>query len=406
MGINLRECMKINLSVKLILIIVFVGFFGHLLPISLKSTLYALSLTLKEILLTVLPFIIFSCLMNGMLIHQKKALIFVLALFSLVCCSNFFSTTIAYFLGETILPLLHLKVHFVQDIHAALSPAWSVDFSAYKIPNEWALMAGFIAGTLFSLLHFAPAIHFNRLAQKGVTLFLEKGFVPLLPLFMVGFLLKMQHDGILLQIIQKYLPLMGLLALINVLYISFLFLIVARFRLTAWIQLIKNVLPAGIMGFSTMSSMAALPVNISVTEHQGERRDVIRAVLPTTVNIHLVGDSIGIPLMALALLNTFGYPFPTPEVFFMFSVFFVFYKFSVAAVPGGGIIVMLPILQQYLGFNSEMSSIITALYYLFDPLFTATNVMGNSAFALLMSRVFHYIGHWKNRTRRGVKHLV
>jgi Na+/H+-dicarboxylate symporter len=260
-------------------------------------------------------------------------------------------------------------------------------------------MAGFLAGTIFSLMHYAPAVRFNRLAQKGVTLFLEKGFVPLLPLFMLGFLLKMQHDGILMQIIQKYLPLMGLLALVNVLYLSFLFFVVARFRVGPWLQLVKNILPAGIMGFSTMSSMAALPVTISVTEHQGERQDVVRAVLPTTVNIHLVGDSIGIPLMALALISSFGHVMPTPEVFFLFSTFFVLYKFSVAAVPGGGIIVMLPILQQYLGFNNEMSSIITALYLLFDPLFTATNVMGNSAFALLMSRVFHYIAHWKNKSK-------
>ncbi|MEY3183261.1 MAG: hypothetical protein RLZ35_1246 [Pseudomonadota bacterium] len=391
--------MKINLSIKLLLIIAFVGFFGHLLPLPLKSGLYALSLSLKEILLTVLPLIIFSCLMNGMLIHQKKAFIFVLALFALVCCSNFFSTTIAYVLGDTILPLLKLKVHFVKDTHLALPALWSLDFSTYKIPNEWALIAGFLAGTFFSLIHFAPAVRFNRIAQKGVTTFLEKGFVPLLPIFMLGFLLKMQHDGILMQIIQKYLPLMGLLALVNILYLSFLFLIVARFRVKQCIQLIKNILPAGIMGFSTMSSMAALPVNISVTEHQGERQDVIRAVLPTTVNIHLVGDSIGIPLMALALLSTFGHSMPTPEVFFLFSTFFVLYKFSVAAVPGGGIIVMLPILQQYLGFDSQMSSIITALYYLFDPLFTATNVMGNSAFALLMSRIFHYIADFKHRSR-------
>jgi len=391
--------MKINLSVKLIIIIALVALAGHLLPLPLKSFLYALSLSLKEILLTVLPFIIFSCLMNGMLIHQKRAFVFVIALFALVCCSNFLSTTIAYFLGENLLPYLPLEVQLAQEAHVTLIPTWIWDFSAYRIPNEYALIAGFAAGTLFSLLHFAPAVHFNRVAQKWVTTFLEKGFVPLLPIFMLGFLLKMQHDGILTQIIHKYLPLMVILAIINVLYIGFLFLIIARFRTKPWIQLIKDILPAGIMGFSTMSSMATLPVTMSVTEHQGERQDVIRAVLPTTVNIHLIGDSIGIPLMALALLNSFGFPMPTPEVFFIFAAFFVLGKFSVAAVPGGGILVMLPILQQYLGFNSEMSSLITALYYLFDPLFTATNVMGNSAFALLMSRIFHYIAYWKTKFR-------
>lgn len=387
--------MKANLSIKLLLTILFVVFLGNLLPIPLKTAFYAISITLKEVLLTVLPFIIFSCLMNGMLIHQKKAFLFVIALFALVCCSNFFSTMLAYTAGNALLPLLDLKIHVSQDKLLELAPLWLFDGSSYRIPNEWALIAGFAAGTLFSIHHSATANRFNKVAQRAVTLFLEKGFVPLLPLFMLGFLLKMQHDGILMQIIHKYLPLILLMALLNVTYLGLVYFSIARFRVKTWFNLIKNLLPAGIMGFSTMSSIATLPVTISVTEKEAERQDIVRAVLPTTVNIHLVGDSIGIPLMALALLHSFGDGFPSFPVFLIFAVFFVLAKFSVAAVPGGGILVMLPILQKYLGFDGEMSSIITALYCLFDPIFTSTNVMGNSAFSLLMSRLFDRTTHWK-----------
>ena len=42
---------------------------------------------------------------------------------------------------------------------------------------------------------------------------------------------------------------------------------------------------------------------------------------------------------------------------------------------------MLPILEQYLGFNAEMLSLITALYILFDPIITSVNILGNGAFA-------------------------
>nr|WP_269077747.1 cation:dicarboxylase symporter family transporter [Rickettsia felis] len=63
-------------------------------------------------------------------------------------------------------------------------------------------------------------------------------------------------------------------------------------------------------------------------------------------------------------------------------------KFSVAAIPGGGIIVMLPILEQYLGFNTNMMSLITALYILFDPVITCANVLGNSAFVKLIDNIY------------------
>ena len=77
--------------------------------------------------------------------------------------------------------------------------------------------------------------------------------------------------------------------------------------------------------------------------------------------------------------------------YMIFALYFVLAKFSVAAVPGGGILVMLPILEKYLGFNSDMMSLITALYILFDPVITCANVLGNGAFAKMIDRFVMFI---------------
>jgi Na+/H+-dicarboxylate symporter len=66
-------------------------------------------------------------------------------------------------------------------------------------------------------------------------------------------------------------------------------------------------------------------------------------------------------------------------------------KFAVAAVPGGGILVMLPILKTYLGFTPDMLSLITLLYFLFDPVITFMNVLGNGAFTILFQRIHKLI---------------
>ena len=87
--------------------------------------------------------------------------------------------------------------------------------------------------------------------------------------------------------------------------------------------------------------------------------------------------------------------------YFMFVVYFVIAKFSVAGIPGGGIIVMLPILESYLGFNSEMMSLITALYILFDPINTCINVLGNGAFAKMIDNIIFYWSRKKSRTSQG-----
>jgi Na+/H+-dicarboxylate symporter len=79
---------------------------------------------------------------------------------------------------------------------------------------------------------------------------------------------------------------------------------------------------------------------------------------------------------------------PSFFVYGVFALYFVLAKFSVAAIPGGGILVMLPILEKYLGFNAEMMSLITALYILFDPVITCANVMGNGAFSMILGNKY------------------
>jgi Na+/H+-dicarboxylate symporter len=62
--------------------------------------------------------------------------------------------------------------------------------------------------------------------------------------------------------------------------------------------------------------------------------------------------------------------------------------FTVAAVPGATIIVMIPVVQEVLGFNGEMVSLATALYILYDAIGTTMNVMGNGVFVILYNRLF------------------
>jgi Na+/H+-dicarboxylate symporter len=92
--------------------------------------------------------------------------------------------------------------------------------------------------------------------------------------------------------------------------------------------------------------------------------------------------------------------------YLIFAFHFVIAKFSVAAIPGGGIIVMIPILEKYLGFNSDMSSLITALYILFDPIITGINVLGNGAFAKVIDKLIrltpaNFLRKASNQKQRG-----
>ena len=48
---------------------------------------------------------------------------------------------------------------------------------------------------------------------------------------------------------------------------------------------------------------------------------------------------------------------------------------------------MLPILESQLGFTTEISSLRTALYILFDPVITCANILGNGGSILALNKL-------------------
>lgn len=198
--------------------------------------------------------------------------------------------------------------------------------------------------------------------------------------------MKLSHDGVIGGILRDYAQIFLVIAAALFGYIALLYWLGSRFQFPKTIASIKNMLPAGIAGFGSMSSAAAMPLTIVGAEKNSQDPDIARAVVPATVNIHLIGDCFAIPIFAFAVLKNFGVAQPEFLAYLVFAFYFVMAKFSVAAIPGGGIIVMLPILESSLGFNAEMMSLITALYILFDPVITCANVFGNGAFAVHFSR--------------------
>jgi Na+/H+-dicarboxylate symporter len=214
-----------------------------------------------------------------------------------------------------------------------------------------------------------------------------KGLLYVIPVFIAGFVMKMYHDKVMVSILSNYSLIFALVACAVFTYIALIYLVANRFQGKEWARSLKNMLPAAIAGFGSMSSAAAMPLTILGTEKNSSNPDLARSIIPASVNIHLIGDCFAIPIFAFAVMKSFGIAEPSFISYLVFASYFVLAKFSVAAVPGGGILVMLPVLESTLGFNAEMLSLMTALYILFDPVITCANVLGNGGFAMGLSRL-------------------
>ncbi|MFZ4098898.1 MAG: cation:dicarboxylate symporter family transporter [Chlamydiia bacterium] len=352
------------------------------LPLYGKSLLYGMSLSLKSLILAALPFLIFGLIFKASVRIAKTASKWILWIVAAVCLSNLLSTLLSYGVGTVAyhLPMVLPSLHQSD----ALLPIGEISFPNW-IDNRYALVSGLIGGILCAWRRPALAERLSLWMDRGVGLIL-KGLLWIIPFFLTGFVVRMLHEGILGALLRQNFAVVALIALSLALYIGWLYLVANSFKWRASLRSLGHMLPAAIAGFGSMSSAAAMPLTLIGTEKNARDPELATSIIPVTVNIHLIGDCFAIPILAFMLMKGFGVPEPSLIGYLQFALYFVLAKFSVAAVPGGGILVMLPILESYLGFNADMLSLITALYILLDPLITSANVLGNGAFAMILSR--------------------
>lgn len=395
---KMKNLKKFALPLQILGMFFLCALFGEHLSIEVKSFFYAISKTIRVVLNLTMPVIIFACLFNSILDLREKALGFVLLIFLLVSLSNFIATMVGYTVGSWGIEhvfgdLANLSAAASEPLH----PLWDLEkikigsrslLKYFPIQNVHGMLMALLLGTLACAY---PKPIFQKIATHGnhfVNWFLRKIFIKTLPLFALGFILNMEHDGVLSKVLENYLPLFLLVIGTELAYGLTFILFAANFDVKQAWHYFRSISPAALIGFSTMSSLAALPTTSNALKRHTEREASIDLILPATVNIHMIGSSIVIPFLTLYVLSAFGMPSLGIKEYAEFALWFVVYKFTVAAVPGGSVYAMLPILKSVLGFSDEMGSMVVSLYLLFNPFIAAFNVFTNSALALILSRIF------------------
>ncbi len=379
---------------QLLLCILMASLFGEMLPLAWVRIAYTMSLFFIDSVLFILPHMIFSYMFNALITVDKKGPVLVFSLLGLICLSNAVAICFAYAVGSTVIP--HLAVHVTMgEVTSTITPYFRMPLK-HGIRFDFVALAAFvlsficvkIRGKIPLTNRFIEQVH---ALQGFIGVFLQKAFLPLLPLYVLGFMLKMDAEGSLTFLYTKYLPVFALNVGVSLVYVLILYKIVSIGHKPIK-ALILNMLPAGITGFSTMSGAVTMPVTLSCTIKNAKSPPLARIVIPTTSNMHMLGDDITITLTALTLLVVSGAPIPSFVEFIPYIIGFCIAKLACVGIAGASLLVVLPVLKEHLGFSSEMVSLITTLYVLHDPFGTFHNVMGNGAFALAVEKIFTKFG--------------
>jgi Na+/H+-dicarboxylate symporter len=104
----------------------------------------------------------------------------------------------------------------------------------------------------------------------------------------------------------------------------------------------------------------------------------------------MLGDTIIVPILAMTVLLAFDHPLPSVGTYVAFGIFFILNKFAGAGVPSGTIMVTVPLLKTYLGFDDSMVAFAVAFYGVIDPIATLGNVTANNFFVVIFQKMRNF----------------
>lgn len=381
--------MRIKLPFVIIAILIGVYLFGNSVDTSVVTFFYTLSTLIKDLLVLVLPAVIFIFMTSFLIEFNSGVILFVVGLMGCIIASNTLVTFFSYGIFSVLHPLVIDNSQHVTNLNPASTIKSMFELPIKKIvDNNIALLAGLFMGILLAFMQNQRLIQGFKKARETSIRMLRKTLTPIIPLFIFGFILKLQKEDILEQMIAVYSKVFIVILIAMTLYITAMYMVLAKGNLVNAFKTIRIFFPAAITAFSTMSSMAAYPLTLECAQKISKNPRLTQGILTSSVNIHLMGVGIAIPLMAMTVMMYFGHPFPPLWTYCIFAFYLIRAKFTVAAIPGGSMVIAIPILEEYLGFSGEMSALMMSLYMLVDPFSTTTNVLGNGAFSLLMTRMF------------------
>lgn len=145
----------------------------------------------------------------------------------------------------------------------------------------------------------------------------------------------------------------------------------------------KNILPATLTSLATCSSAASIPVNTSCAKNIGVPDDIADTTIPLGTSFHKDGSIIGSVFKIMFLVYLFGSDVSTLKVLGIALLA----TLLVTAVPIGGGTISETLIITMLGFPVASLGMLTIIATIIDPPATMLNVVGDSASAMLVTRI-------------------
>jgi Na+/H+-dicarboxylate symporter len=356
---------------------------------------YSVSLLMRSLLQFVCPFLIISIMGKQILEASDMFWKALGLLFPLVFVCNFFLMNVPYFLVSYffsgVIPIPFSSEPLLPIFTFTFHPTFTVLHALY----------GCVVLALFSPFlkrYFSPLHNFmSQVFQAGCSFFMGIIYYFIMPGLLIGSVIKLQADHLMETLCSH-----GLYFYLQSLQYAFvwiilLWLVATNFSFQKIFTIFEKLGKVVSIAFISMSSLLTLPFLLDVIKPYLKRPKLASITLPILSNIHSVGCAIITGCTILLLFKLFNKPYPPFENYICFAFMFTCVKFTNVALPGAAVILMLPLLEKYLGFTVEMSYLLLIIDLLTDSIVTVLNVLGNGAMVMIVDSIYDVIEKKEDR---------
>ena len=167
----------------------------------------------------------------------------------------------------------------------------------------------------------------------------------------------------------------------------------------------KNIIPSALTSLGTCSSAASVPVNIKCTKKIGVPTDIAETTVSLGTSFHKDGSCIGSVFKIMFLVSLFGTSLTTFADISKVLGIALLATLLVTAVPIGGGTISEMLIITMMGYNVAALPILTIVATIIDAPATLLNVVGDSASAMMVTRLVEGKGWFKkeNNTKKQSK---
>lgn len=220
-----------------------------------------------------------------------------------------------------------------------------------------------------------------------IELTIKVSIIPLLPFYIFAVFSNLIASGDNMALLLSFLKAILVVIAVTLLVLLVQFCIAGLVAKRNPFKMLWTMLPAYFTALGTSSSAATIPVTLQQVGKLGIPSQISGFSVPLCATIHMSGSSVKLTGVALALMMATGMEFTTGQ-FIAYIMLIGVACVAGPGVPGGAVMSALWVMNDVLGFNSEMQALMIGLYIAIDSFGTACNVTGDGAIAVIVNKLY------------------